>query len=257
MRRRTLIASASAALAAPALRPAAAQAPTRAETLLLVQEYGPNTLDMQGIGSSQPVNGVALNCYDRLLRFKPVPIPGGAAAHLRHDRARARARRELAGRLRRHELHLQAARRQVPFRPAGHGQGREVVARPRRLDRRLRDDADERGLAGEARAVRRARRQDLPHRLRPQGQADDAEPRRHHPLRLRQRARDQERRRRPLGQGLAEEQRRGLGRLQGRELEAGHRDDLRPQRRLDVAARCRSCAASSRATSPRPRRAAR
>ncbi|GJD49678.1 putative D,D-dipeptide-binding periplasmic protein DdpA [Methylobacterium crusticola] len=54
-----------------------AQAPSRNETLLLIQEYGPNSLDMQGIGASQPVNGVALNCYDRLLRFKPVPIPGG------------------------------------------------------------------------------------------------------------------------------------------------------------------------------------
>ena len=32
---------------------------------------------MQGIGASQPVNGVALNCYDRLLRFKPIPLPGG------------------------------------------------------------------------------------------------------------------------------------------------------------------------------------
>lgn len=77
MRRRTLIASASAALAAPALRRATAQpAPTRAETLLLVQEYGPNSLDMQGLGSSQPVNGVALNCYDRLVRYKRVPLPG-------------------------------------------------------------------------------------------------------------------------------------------------------------------------------------
>ncbi|MFC0389379.1 ABC transporter substrate-binding protein [Muricoccus vinaceus] len=76
MRRRTLLASAT-ALAAPALRPAAAQpAPGRAETLLLVQEYGPNSLDMQGLGSSQPVNGVALNCYDRLVRYKRVPLPG-------------------------------------------------------------------------------------------------------------------------------------------------------------------------------------
>ena len=67
-----------AALAAPFVAKAVqAQAPTRNETLLLVQEYGPNSLDMQGIGASQPVNGVALNCYDRLLRFKPVPIPGG------------------------------------------------------------------------------------------------------------------------------------------------------------------------------------
>lgn len=75
--RRTALA---AGLSAPFLakaEAAQAQAPSRAETLLLVQEYGPNSLDMQGIGSSQPVNGVALNCYDRLLRFKPVPIPGG------------------------------------------------------------------------------------------------------------------------------------------------------------------------------------
>ncbi len=74
--RRTALA---AGLAAPfiARGSAQAQAPSRKETLLLVQEYGPNSLDMQGIGASQPVNGVALNCYDRLLRFKPVPIPGG------------------------------------------------------------------------------------------------------------------------------------------------------------------------------------
>ncbi|SFI31270.1 peptide/nickel transport system substrate-binding protein [Bosea sp. OK403] len=74
--RRTAIA---AGLSLPFARGGAAQAqaPSRSETLLLVQEYGPNSLDMQGIGSSQPVNGVALNCYDRLLRFKPVPIPGG------------------------------------------------------------------------------------------------------------------------------------------------------------------------------------
>ncbi len=61
---------------------AGAQAPSRSETLLLVQEYGPNSLDMQGIGASQPVNGVALNCYDRLLRFKPVPIPGGGGSQV-------------------------------------------------------------------------------------------------------------------------------------------------------------------------------
>ena len=61
-------------------RAAAQGGPSRAETLLLVQEYGPNSLDMQGIGSAQPVNGVAINCYDRLIRFKPVPLPDGAGA---------------------------------------------------------------------------------------------------------------------------------------------------------------------------------
>lgn len=78
MHRRTLLTTTAAALAAPYLRPtpAAAQAASRAETLLLVQEYGPNSLDMQGIGASQPVNGVALNCYDRLVRYKTVPLPG-------------------------------------------------------------------------------------------------------------------------------------------------------------------------------------
>lgn len=58
-------------------------APTRAETLVLIQEYGPNSLDMQGIGSSQPVNGVSLNCYDRLLRFKPTPLPDGGGGTFR------------------------------------------------------------------------------------------------------------------------------------------------------------------------------
>ena len=59
MDRRTFLATSTATLAAPMLgaRRAEAQAPTRAETLLLVQEYGPNSMDMQGIGSSQPVNG--------------------------------------------------------------------------------------------------------------------------------------------------------------------------------------------------------
>ena len=94
--RRTAIA---AGLAAPfvAKGSAQAQAPGRNETLLLVQEYGPNSLDMQGIGSSQPVNGVALNCYDRLLRFKPVPIPGGGGNHDRDGRA-GRASSPKAGR---------------------------------------------------------------------------------------------------------------------------------------------------------------
>lgn len=80
MDRRSLLATTAAALAAPFLRPgtAEAQSASRAETLLLVQEYGPNSMDMQGIGSSQPVNGVALNCYDRLVRFKRVPLPNDA-----------------------------------------------------------------------------------------------------------------------------------------------------------------------------------
>ena len=79
MERRTFIAAGAAVLAAPAIGTAEAQQrpPTRKETLLVVEEYGPNSLDMQGIGSAQPVNGVSLNCYDRLVKFKTTPIPGG------------------------------------------------------------------------------------------------------------------------------------------------------------------------------------
>ena len=76
-RRTALAATLAAPFVSKSAGDAAAQAPSRNETLLLVQEYGPNSLDMQGIGSSQPVNSVALNCYDRLIRFKPVPLPNG------------------------------------------------------------------------------------------------------------------------------------------------------------------------------------
>jgi peptide/nickel transport system substrate-binding protein len=79
MKRRTFLATAAgAALAAPAIHRAEAQsAPTRNETLILVQEYGPNSMDMQGIGSAQPVNGVSINCYDTLIRFKRKPFAEG------------------------------------------------------------------------------------------------------------------------------------------------------------------------------------
>ena len=84
MKRRTFFktATGAAALASPAVRRAAAQsAPTRNETLVLVQEYGPNSMDMQGIGAAQPVNGVSLNCYDTLIRFRRVPFADGIMTH--------------------------------------------------------------------------------------------------------------------------------------------------------------------------------
>jgi peptide/nickel transport system substrate-binding protein len=63
-------------------RPASAQ--SRAETLLLVQELGPNSLDMQGVGSNQTVNGLAWNCYDRLMTYASKTLPDGT---LSYDRA--------------------------------------------------------------------------------------------------------------------------------------------------------------------------
>jgi peptide/nickel transport system substrate-binding protein len=62
--------------------PAASQ--SRAETLLLVQELGPNSLDMQGVGSNQTVNGLAWNCYDRLMTYASKTLPDGT---LSYDRA--------------------------------------------------------------------------------------------------------------------------------------------------------------------------
>jgi peptide/nickel transport system substrate-binding protein len=59
-------------------------AQSRAETLLVVQELGPNSLDMQGVGSNQTVNGLSWNCYDRLLSYASTTLPDGT---LSYDRA--------------------------------------------------------------------------------------------------------------------------------------------------------------------------
>ncbi len=71
----------TAALGASALgaRPVFAQA--RGETLLVVQELGPNSLDMQGVGSNQTVNGLSWNCYDRLLSYSAKTLPDGTPSY--------------------------------------------------------------------------------------------------------------------------------------------------------------------------------
>src|SRR5580698_8986161 len=56
----------------------------RNETLLVVQELGPNSLDMQGVGSNQTVNGLAWNCYDRLMTYAAKTLPDGTPSY---DRA--------------------------------------------------------------------------------------------------------------------------------------------------------------------------
>src|SRR5215470_5666267 len=57
----------------------------RAETLLVVQELGPNSLDMHGVGSNQTVNGLSWNCYDRLLSYAVKTLPDGTPSY---DRAK-------------------------------------------------------------------------------------------------------------------------------------------------------------------------
>src|SRR5258707_3093018 len=80
---RTGLAGASAA--AFGVDPAEAQG--RSETLLVVQELGPNSLDMQGVGSNQTVNGLAWHCYDRLLSYAAKTLPDGTLSYDREKLA--------------------------------------------------------------------------------------------------------------------------------------------------------------------------
>jgi peptide/nickel transport system substrate-binding protein len=59
----------------------------RGETLIVVQELGPNSLDMQGVGSNQTVNGLAWNCYDRLLSYAVKTLPDGTPSYDREKLA--------------------------------------------------------------------------------------------------------------------------------------------------------------------------
>jgi peptide/nickel transport system substrate-binding protein len=62
-------------------------AQSRGETLLVVQELGPNSLDMQGVGSNQTVNGLSWNCYDRLLTYAPKNLADGTPSYDREKLA--------------------------------------------------------------------------------------------------------------------------------------------------------------------------
>jgi len=53
----------------------------RAGTLVIVQELGPNSLDMQGVGSNQTVNGLSWNCYDRLISYGLTTLPDGTPSY--------------------------------------------------------------------------------------------------------------------------------------------------------------------------------
>ena len=136
---------------------------------------------------------------------------------------------------RRHVGHLQAEEeRGLPRRHAGHRQGRQVVARSRRHRRRLSDLPDGRGLADEARAVRRRRRQHHPRRLPAQGPAHGARSRGDRACGLQLRAGQEERHReRPVGSRIHQAEHRRQRRLSRGELERRHRGHSRAQRQVD------------------------
>jgi peptide/nickel transport system substrate-binding protein len=80
MRRRDVLRSITALAAGgvlpmPAVRSACAQ--SRAETLLIVAESGPNNLDIHGVGTNVPGYEVSWNCYDRLISHEMKTLPNG------------------------------------------------------------------------------------------------------------------------------------------------------------------------------------
>ena len=81
MTRRSLLQSVSVAAAGIGLSGTGALSQARAETLLVVQELGPNSLDMQGVGSNQTVNGLSWNCYDRLMSYGSKTLPDGSKSY--------------------------------------------------------------------------------------------------------------------------------------------------------------------------------
>src|ERR1700682_6769360 len=53
-----------------------AKAQSRAETLLIVSESGPNNIDIHGVGTNVPGYEVSWNCYDRLISHEMKTVNG-------------------------------------------------------------------------------------------------------------------------------------------------------------------------------------
>lgn len=82
MKRRNFLkttAAASAAIAAPAIRSADAQ--SRAETILVVVESGPNSMDIHGVGTTFRSYGACWNLNDRLLTFGRKTLSDGTLSY--------------------------------------------------------------------------------------------------------------------------------------------------------------------------------
>ena len=75
--RRTLMQAASLSPVAAAWWPSSASAQDRKETLVIANEFGPNMLDIHGLGANRPSYGVAWNCYDRLITYGKKKAPDG------------------------------------------------------------------------------------------------------------------------------------------------------------------------------------
>lgn len=61
--------------------PGPARAQSRAETLVVVQELGANSMDIHGVGVNRPSNGVNWNVYDRLVTFGTKRLGDGSLSY--------------------------------------------------------------------------------------------------------------------------------------------------------------------------------
>src|SRR5271163_1669461 len=67
--------------AAGALDPSPAAAQTRAETLIVVAEEGPATLDIDAATANVPTHEVSWNIYDRLITHGTKTLPDGTPSY--------------------------------------------------------------------------------------------------------------------------------------------------------------------------------
>ncbi|MFN5156534.1 MAG: ABC transporter substrate-binding protein, partial [Betaproteobacteria bacterium] len=84
MDRRDFIASASSGLALGALPLAAAAQARPKDVLIVANEFGPNSLDIQTLGANRPAYGVSWLVYDRLMTYGKKTLPDGRVVYDRN-----------------------------------------------------------------------------------------------------------------------------------------------------------------------------
>ena len=82
LKRRSLLKAASLTpIAASALMTGEAAAQDKKDTLIMANEFGPNMLDIHGLGANRPSYGVAWNAYDRLISYGKKKLPDGTSMY--------------------------------------------------------------------------------------------------------------------------------------------------------------------------------
>ena len=82
LKRRSLLKAASLTpIAATVLVSGEAAAQDKKDTLIMANEFGPNMLDIHGLGANRPSYGVAWNAYDRLITYGKKKLPDGTGMY--------------------------------------------------------------------------------------------------------------------------------------------------------------------------------